>query len=289
MSDATRQETSMRPETNEKVVEKVRERYGLIAEGRISGCCGVATPDDRKAAEASIARDIGYSGDDLAAAPESANLGLGCGAPITFLKPAAGETVLDLGSGGGLDAFVAAREVGPEGRVIGVDMTPSMLERARQAAREAGFANVEFREGRLEQLPVDDASVDAVTSNCVINLVPDKSLVFREVARVLRPGGRLVVSDIILDGALPEVVANDILAYVGCIAGALPRARYFGMIGAAGLAEVTIFKDVDYLASGGYAMPEELQARMSEAGVTTDDLKGVVRSVTYQAIKPQSA
>jgi len=289
MSNATRQETNMRPATGEKVVEKVRERYGLIAEGKISGCCGVAAPDDRTTAEASIARDIGYSPDDLAAAPQGANLGLGCGAPLTFLKPAAGETVVDLGSGGGLDAFLAAREVGPAGRVIGVDMTPSMLERARRAARDAGLANVEFREGRLERLPVDDASVDAVTSNCVINLVPDKSVVFREVARVLRPGGRLVVSDIILDGALPEVVANDVLAYVGCIAGALPRARYFGMITAAGLAEVTIFKDVDYLASGGYAMPEGLEARMKEAGVTADDLKGVVRSVTYRAIKPQSA
>jgi len=286
MTETTGQETKRRPQESEKVVEKVRERYGKIAEGRISGCCGVATPDDRKAAETSISREVGYSADDLATAPEGANLGLGCGAPISFLKPAAGETVLDLGSGGGLDAFLAAEKVGPKGRVIGVDMTPSMLERARNAAREAGLTQVEFREGRLEHLPVDDASVDAVTSNCVINLVPDKSVVFREVFRILRPGGRLVVSDIVLDGTLPDVVANDVLAYVGCIAGALPRARYFDMIAAAGLADVTIFKDVDYLASGGYVMSEELLARMKEEGVTTKDLEGTVRSVTYRAVKP---
>jgi SAM-dependent methyltransferase len=286
MNETPRHDTKTRPEGAEKVVDKVRERYGQIAEGRVSGCCGTTSPEDRKAAEASISREIGYSPDDLAAAPESANLGLGCGAPITFLKPTAGETVVDLGSGAGLDAFLAARQVGAEGRVIGVDMTPSMLERARQGARDAGLSQVEFREGRLEQLPVDDASVDAVTSNCVINLVPDKSVVFREVVRVLRPGGRLVVSDIILDGALPDVVANDLLAYVGCIAGALPRARYFDMITTAGLGDITIFKDVDYLASCGYAMPAELESRMKEEGVTTKNLEGTVRSVTYRAVKP---
>lgn len=286
MNETTRQDTQARPQADEQVVETVRERYGKIGEGRISGCCGTARSEDRKAAETSISREVGYSPDDLAAAPEAANLGLGCGAPIGFLKPAKGETVVDLGSGGGLDAFLAAREVGPGGRVIGVDMTPSMLARARDAAREAGLSQVEFREGRLEQLPVDTASVDAVTSNCVINLVPDKSVVFREIFRVLRPGGRLVVSDIILDGALPEVVANDVLAYAGCIAGALPRATYFDMISAAGLADVRMFKDVDYLASGGYAMPEELAARMNEAGVTAKDLEGTVRSVTYRAVKP---
>jgi SAM-dependent methyltransferase len=250
MTATTRDETKTAPGEAEKVVDKVRERYGQIAEGSVSGCCGTASPEDRKAAEASISREIGYSPDDLAAAPESANLGLGCGAPITFLKPTAGETVLDLGSGAGLDAFLAARQVGAEGRVIGVDMTPSMLERARQGARDAGLSQVEFREGRLEQLPVDDAS------------------------------------DIILDGALPDVVANDLLAYVGCIAGALPRARYFDMITAAGLGDITIFKDVDYLASCGYAMPAELESRMKEEGVTTKDLEGAVRSVTYRAVKP---
>ena len=289
MNETPRHDTTTLPEEGEKVVDKVRERYGQIAEGKISGCCGVASAEDRHAAEASISLEIGYSDGDLAAAPDSANLGLGCGAPITFLDLAAGETVVDLGSGPGLDAFLAARRVGPEGRVIGIDMTPSMLERARQGAREAGLKQVEFRAGRLEQLPVDDASVDAVTSNCVINLVPDKAAVFREVVRVLRPGGRLVVSDIILDGALPDVVAHDVLAYAGCIAGALPRARYFDMIAAAGLGDVTIFKDIDYLASGGYVMPEELLSRMKEAGVAPKDLEGTVRSVTYRAVKPAAS
>jgi SAM-dependent methyltransferase len=286
MKETTRREEPGRPAAGEQVVDKVRERYGMIAEGKISGCCGVAGPADRAAAEASVSMEVGYSDADLAAVPAGANLGLGCGAPLTFLGLAAGETVVDLGSGPGLDAFLAARQVGPGGRVIGIDMTPSMVERARRGAREAGLRQVEFREGRLERLPVEDASADAVTSNCVINLVPDKAAVFREIARVLRPGGRLVISDVVLDGVLPEVVARDLLAYVGCIAGALPRARYFAMIADAGLAGLTILKDIDYLASGGYVMPEELLARMKEEGLSPDDLEGKVRSITYRAIRP---
>jgi len=217
--------------------------------------------------------------------PEGANLGLGCGAPLDFLDLMPGETVLDLGSGAGFDAFLAARHVADTGRVIGVDMTPEMIEKARANAVEGGFTNVEFRLGRLESLPLEDSSVDAVTSNCVINLVPDKSVVFREVARVLRPGGRLVISDILLDGPLPAAIATDVLAYVGCVAGAMERRAYFDLAQAAGLTGVRVHKDVDYLAAAGYTFSNELQDRLNRDGITARDLEGKVRSVTWSAIR----
>jgi ubiquinone/menaquinone biosynthesis C-methylase UbiE len=198
------------------------------------------------------------------------------------------EVVLDLGSGGGLDAFLAARAVGATGRVIGVDMTPAMLERARANAAKSGFSNVEFREGRLEALPMDDASVDAVTSNCVINLVPDKAAVFHEIARVLKPGGRVVVSDILLDGPLPEALAKDVYAYVGCISGAALRQDYFGMLEAAGLREVKVLKDIDYLAALIEAAPAEADALLARHGLGREAVLGLVRSVTWQARKPTS-
>ncbi len=262
------------------VVNHVRDRYGRIAAGEISGCgcaCGGAE---------TVAEAMGYSPAELEALPEEANLGLGCGAPIGFLHLAAGETVLDLGSGAGIDAFLAAREVGPTGRVVGVDMTPEMLERARTAAVRHGYANVEFREGRLEKLPLEDASVDAVTSNCVINLVPEKAAVFREVARVLKPGGRLVVSDIVLERPLPEALAKDMLAWVGCVAGAELRTTYFGRLEAAGLTQVEILSDVDYAASLAKASPAEAEALLGPLGLSVDDVRGIVHSITYRARKP---
>lgn len=273
---------------SEETVEKVRDRYGRIAEGTMSGCCGPSAcgTAEAGAAETTAAAAIGYQQEDLAQVPEAANLGLGCGAPVALLALQPGETVLDLGSGPGLDALLAARKVGPQGRVIGVDMTDAMLERARRTAAEAGAAQVEFREGRLEALPIADASVDAVTSNCVINLVPDKRAVFREVARVLKPGGRLVVSDIVLDTALPEVVAQDMLAWVGCVAGAALRKDYFAMIASAGLTAIQVLSDFDYIAKVGGVLPEELLARMRGAGVRVEDLAGKVRSITYRAVKP---
>jgi SAM-dependent methyltransferase len=269
----------------EETVERVRERYAGIATGGLPSCCGTVVPcDDITTVPADR---LGYDAAEVAALPAEADLGLGCGAPIARLAPAPGETVLDLGSGPGLDALLAARRVGPGGRVIGVDMTPAMLERARANAVAAGLEWVEFREGRLEALPVADASVDAVTSNCVINLVPDKEAVFREIARVLRPGGRLVVSDIILDGILPPVVAQDVLAWAGCIAGAAPRGHYFATLQAAGLADVRILTDFDYIARLGSALPQELVERMAAAGVKVTDLAGIVRSVTYEARRPR--
>lgn len=267
----------------ERIVEIVRERYGRIAEGKESGCCG---PAGGCGSESAVALGVGYTKQDLASLPEEANLGLGCGAPLRHLALAPGETVLDLGSGAGVDAFLAARQVGPTGRVIGVDMTPAMLEKARGNVGKAGVTNVEFREGRLESLPVETASVDAVTSNCVINLVPDKGAVFTEIARVLKPGGRLVISDIILDGALPDVVAKDVYAYVGCVSGAMLRDEYFALLRRAGFASVEVLKDVDYLDAMEDKFPAEIWKILADAGIATDVLRGKVRSVTYRAARP---
>jgi SAM-dependent methyltransferase len=229
---------------------------------------------------------LGYSDEDLAKVPEEANLGLGCGAPLGFLAPKPGETVLDLGSGAGLDVFLAAPLVGSTGQVIGVDMTPAMLEKARRNAAKMGADNVEFREGRLEALPVADATVDAVTSNCVINLVPDKTAVFREVARVLKPGGRIVVADIILDGRLPEAIEKDLLAYVGCVSGAMRREEYFALVSAAGLTGVDVLRDIDYVASLMQAAPEEVVELETRTGIGRDQVLGRVRSVTFRAFRP---
>jgi len=263
----------------DQIVERVKDRYGRIALGAESGCCASACGCG------DTATAIGYAGEELSAVPDEANLGLGCGAPVALLELEKGEVVLDLGSGAGLDAFLAAREVGPEGRVIGVDMTPPMIERARRAAQKNGIANVEFREGRLEALPVESASVDAITSNCVINLVPDKAAVFREAARVLKPGGRLVVSDILLEGSLPASIADDIKAWVGCVAGAADRKAYFEMVRAAGFSEIRVLKEVDYGAAILDAAPELAQEVLARAGVDEADVLGKVRSVTFRAVK----
>jgi SAM-dependent methyltransferase len=271
----------------EKLVGVVKERYGRIAEGSLSGCCG-SEPSPCCGGDGAVSVTLGYKSQDLKAVPEGADLGLGCGAPIEALALKPGETVLDLGSGGGLDAFLAAQVVGPKGRVIGVDMTPQMLERARANADRSGLSNVEFRQGRLESLPLEDASVDAVTSNCVINLVPDKQAVFREVARVLRPGGRVAISDIILDGSLPEAVRNDLLAYVGCVSGALLRETYFAKITGAGLEGVEIVSDRDFLATLGDSVPAEIETLLERSGASLEELRGKVRSVTFRAKKPDA-
>jgi len=264
---------------SEEMVAEVRNRYGRIAAGKISGCgCGVGA-----GCENEVSVGLGYVADELAQLPDEANLGLGCGAPLGFLALEPGETVLDLGSGAGIDAFIAARRVGPGGRVIGVDMTPEMLNKARAGASRMGFAQVEFRAGRLEALPVDDASIDAVTSNCVINLVPDKPAVFREIARVLKPGGRLVISDIVLERPLPAALAADLLGYVGCISGAEQKARYFADLAAAGLGEIEILREVDFLETMLQTVPEEVAALLARTGTTPEEVNGTVRSVTFRA------
>jgi SAM-dependent methyltransferase len=234
-----------------------------------------------------VARSLGYSISDLEVLPEGANLGLGCGAPLELLGLQPGESVLDLGCGAGMDILLAARQVGPEGRAIGVDMTPEMIQKARQNAEAAGLQQVEIREGRLENLPVSDSSVDAVTSNCVINLVPDKAMVFREIARVLKAGGRLAISDIILDGALPESLSQDILAYVGCVSGAMERKPYFRALEGAGLRQVEVLRDVDFLAQWGGSLPADLAQIVAREGLDPGSVNGLVRSVTYRAFKDQ--
>ena len=270
----------------ETVVSSVRGKYAAIAlEG--GSCCGPSGCGPTT--EEAVTLDIGYSKTQLKALPEGANLGLGCGAPIDHLALRAGETVVDLGSGAGIDVFLAADAVGPTGKVIGIDMTPEMLARARRNAAKAGVTNAEFREGRLEKLPVDDGTVDAITSNCVINLVPDKAVVFKEIARILRPGGRLVISDIVLDQKLPPEIEQDVYAYVGCISGASMRDSYFGMLKDAGLGEIEILKDVDYGAMViDHARPEA-ERLAAKAGVSLDSLRGTVRSVTYRARKSGAA
>jgi len=265
------------------VVEAVKEKYGQIARGEQSGCCG-PTGVCGGTSESRVALEIGYGQRDLADLPDGTNLGLGCGAPIGFLELQPGERVVDLGSGAGIDAFIAAKRVGPDGRVIGVDMTPEMLSRARRNAVRGGFENVEFREGRLESLPVESGSVDAITSNCVVNLVPDKARVFREAARILKPGGRMVISDIVLDGRLPEAIEKDVYAYVGCVSGAMLRDEYFGLLRSAGF-EVEVLKDVDYLASMEEAAPEEARAILERNGVAREAVLGKVRSLTFRARK----
>lgn len=227
--------------TAEQIRATVREAYGAIASqtqrggccsgGGGAGCCG---PTGTSSAR------LGYSDADMAAVPDGADLGLGCGNPQAIAALRAGERVLDLGSGGGFDAFLAARQVGPTGRVIGVDMTPEMIALARGNAAKTGLAHVDFRLGDIEHLPVEDAAVDVIMSNCVINLTPDKPAVFREAFRVLAPGGRLAISDMVAVGDLPTALANDPAAYTGCIAGAAPVATLEAMIAGAGFEHVRV-------------------------------------------------
>ena len=206
-------ETKLAESSSETIREEVRRRYGATARGEKSSCgdaCCTSTSADT----------LGYSAEESAIAPEAANLGLGCGNPLAIASLREGQVVLDLGSGAGFDCFLAARAVGPSGTVIGVDMTHEMLAKARENAKKNGFTNVEFRLGEIEALPVADGTVDVIISNCVINLSPEKARVFREAYRVLKPGGRLAVADIVATAPLPDEVKGDWAAYTGCMAGA---------------------------------------------------------------------
>jgi arsenite methyltransferase len=216
---------------SETIIQAVKTKYGSVA--------GSGLSSDQAGVKA-VAEAFGYSPEELASIPSEANMGLSCGNPTATAGLRPGETVVDLGSGGGLDVFLAARKVGPTGRAIGIDMTPEMIDLARQNARKAGLANVEFVLASIDQLPMEDASVDCVISNCVINLAPDKAAVFREIARVLKPGGRLAVSDVALKRVLPPELGNDLMAYVGCIAGAISIEDYRSGLIRAGFAAVEI-------------------------------------------------
>jgi len=231
---------------DKKVKEVVREGYARIAK-QDSSCC---VPANSCCGSTDLAQDIskkiGYTEEELKAVPEGANLGLGCGNPVALVSLREGETVLDLGSGAGFDCFLAADKVGSNGRVIGVDMTPEIIEKAIENASKGDYGNVEFRLGEIESLPVADDSVDAVISNCVINLAPDKGRVFKEAFRVLKPGGRLMVSDIVLLQELPDLVKNSIEAYIGCLSGAIMRTEYIGAIKSAGFQEVRIIDETSF-------------------------------------------
>jgi len=230
---------SFDPTVPDEVRAVVREKYGAIAEGRTAGCCGDACGCGGGTITVSAAA-LGYTAADADAIPAGADLGLGCGSPTAHADIRPGEVVLDLGSGAGIDVFIAARAAGPTGMAIGIDMTPAMLARARQNAAQAGVGNVEFRLGEIEHLPVADASVDAVVSNCVINLSPEKPAVFAEAFRVLRPGGRLAVSDLVLRRPLAEAARRSADLWCGCVAGASLEAEYLEAIRGAGFDRVEV-------------------------------------------------
>src|ERR1700729_2109177 len=214
-----------------EILDSVRSKYGAVAQSTLS------SKDDGVKA---VAEAFGYSAEELTSIPAEANMGLSCGNPTATAHLRPGEIVVDLGSGGGLDVFLAARMVGPAGRAIGIDMTPAMIERARASAASGGYSNVEFYQSTIDSIPMPEASVDCVISNCVLNLAPDKLAVFREIARILKPGGRLAVSDIALKQELPEAVSRSMAAYVGCISGAIRIDDYRSGLLAAGFEHVEI-------------------------------------------------
>ena len=266
----------------------VKEGYAKIAVqggsccGPASSCCGSADLAQ------DISRKIGYSDEELKAVPESANLGLGCGNPVALASLREGETVLDLGSGAGFDCFLAANRVGEKGKVIGVDMTSEMIEKAKENARKGSYENVEFRLGEIEKLPVLDNSIDAVISNCVINLSPDKDKTFQEAFRVLKPGGRLMISDIVLLKKLPKLVKESIEAYIGCLSGAVIKDAYLEKIRAAGFEDVQVIDEtifpVEFMAND-----PTLNKMIKNLGVVAEKVKEVsssVVSIKVQGIKP---
>jgi SAM-dependent methyltransferase len=218
-------------DTAGKVIAAVQEKYGAVATSRLS--------NDHGGVKA-VAEAFGYSDEELSSIPADANMGLSCGNPTAMASLKAGEVVVDLGCGGGLDVFLAAKKVGPHGKAIGIDMTPEMIERAKKNSAVGGYANVEFHLGKIDAIPVADRSVDCIISNCVINLAPDKPKVFREMLRILKPGGRVAISDIALKKTLPAELAQDLMAYVGCIAGAISVEEYRSGLLTAGFDEVDI-------------------------------------------------
>jgi len=255
----------------EEIREKVREGYAKTAKGNRSCCGGVDSPK-------AISKKIGYTDEELQVVPEGANLGLGCGNPVALAMLREGETVLDLGSGAGFDGFLAANKVGKSGKMIGVDFTPEMIGKARENARKGGYDNVEFRLGEIEQLPVTDGSVDVVISNCVINLVPDKGKAFSEAFRVLKPGGRLMISDIVLLEELPDSVKSSIEAYVGCLAGAMLKHNYLAAIEQAGFQEVRVMDEASF---GLDCMVNDPTAKslIESQNLTPEEVIGIARSV----------
>ena len=304
--------------TDEKIKQAVRKTYGDIArrfdeepvlEPRgAAGCCG---PAEELVVESTGIASAFYSDEELTALPDSAaDAALGCGNPTAIAALQPGEVVLDLGSGGGIDCFLAAQQVGPGGRVIGLDMTTDMIKLARRNAKKIGATNVDFRYGEMEDIPLPDASVDVVISNCVVNLSPDKDAVFGEVCRVLRPGGRVMVSDMVTDGEIPAPLRERMDAWAGCVGGALDEALYLDKIRAAGFENVKVtsrnsmpfdktHKPADQpieeenaqiivMGPDGPVEGAEARAMLAQAGVSVDDLAQTVASINVEARKPAS-
>jgi arsenite methyltransferase len=303
----------MSDKTNEdKIKEAVTQTYGNIARRfnedpalkiiqtpAQSSCCA---PAQDSSGESDCCGDTAaarfYSEQELAGLPDSVTeASLGCGNPLVVADLQPGEVVLDLGSGGGIDCFMSARQVGPDGRVIGLDMTPDMIKLARRNAKKMGVSNVDFRFGEMEDIPLPDASVDVIISNCVVNLAPDKEAVFREAYRVLQPGGRISISDIVIDGDLPPSVRVRLDAWAGCIAGALDESDYLSKIAGAGFQQVEVVarshtdlsdaNDVEAAVALLGDTQEADQALLSDAGLSVGDLAHKIKSITVKAVKPR--
>ncbi len=268
---------------NADIKKSVRDAYGNIAKGESNSCCGPST--DCAPDTGDFAKKIGYSDEELDTVPEGANLGLSCGNPTALGVLKEGHTVVDLGAGAGFDSFIAAKKVGPTGHVIGIDMTHEMLEKARANALKTGGGNVEFRLGEIEHLPVADNSVDVVISNCVINLSTDKAAVFSEVVRILRPGGRIAISDMALLKELPAEVRESVDHYVGCVSGAVHIDEYRRLIEEAGLEDVT----VSINGSSNCSVPDTedpVAKAVLDALPDGETLEDSVASILVQAVKP---
>jgi ubiquinone/menaquinone biosynthesis C-methylase UbiE len=272
----------------EKVKKLVRNRYAKVAKTNGS-CCASSVSCCSAPTNEQVSKMIGYSEEEMNAVPEGANLGLGCGNPIALASLKEGERVLDLGSGAGFDCFLAAKKVGKQGKVIGVDMTPEMLDKARANAKKGKYTNVEFRLGEIENLPVADNSVDVIISNCVINLAPNKKRVFEEAFRVLSLKGRLMVSDIVLLTELPESIQKNVEAYAGCISGAELKDKYLELMRKAGFQKVKVIEEKTYPLE--YIISEStLKDAIKMANMTEEEVKeaaNIVVSIKVSAVKTE--
>jgi len=262
---------------NKDIREHVKDGYAKIAK-QGGSCCPSSSCCGGLSSAKNISKSVGYSEEEMSAVPEGANLGLGCGNPVAIASLKEGEVVLDLGAGAGFDAFLAVSKVGKTGRVIGVDMTPEMVARANENARKGNYSNVEFRLGEIEKLPVEDCSVDVIISNCVINLSPDKAGVFKEAFRVLKPGGRIMVSDLVLAKELPAAIKESVEAYVGCLAGAVMKEDYLKFIDEAGFKDVKVLSQVNYPVEA-MANDATANAIMENSCMQKKDLKSIEDSV----------